>query len=162
MRASVYIALLGIATAACGGCILPVPHTRMHAFGVTGQVVSATTDDPVANASVTSIEQPQDQAQCDRSGRFRLHPKRGWHAAYCIGPICESLLPGWDMTYPGRAIRVSAPGYATADFAVSIFTHYGTNEVTGELAGAYLKVAQLKLHPLGDPPANKPMQPTPR
>jgi hypothetical protein len=66
------------------------------------------------------------------------------------------------MTYPGRVIRVSAPGYATTDFAVGIFGHYGSNEVTGELAGAYLKAAQLKLYPLGDPSANKPMQLTPR
>ena len=159
MRASVSILLLGIVAVACGGCIVPVAHTRVHAFGVTGQVVSATSDDAVVGASVTSIEQPQDQAHCDRSGRFRLPPKRGWHAAYCIGPICESLLPSWDVTYPRRFIHVSAPGYAAADFAVGIA---GTNEVTGKLDGAYLKVAQLKLYPLGDPSANKPMQPTPR
>jgi len=128
----------------------------VHAFGVTGQVVSATTQDPLADASVASIDQPNEPAHCDKAGRFRLHPKRGWHAAYCIGPICESLLPGWDMTYPGRAIRVSAPGYVTADFTVSTFAPDGSNGVTGELAGAYLKVAHLELYPLGDPPpANK-------
>ncbi len=79
-----------------------------------------------------------------------LHPKRGWHGAYCIGPICESLLPGWDMTYPGRTIRVSAPGYATADFSISIFSHDGTRSAV-DLDGAYLKVTQLELHPLSHP-----------
>ena len=88
--------------------------------------------------------------------------KRGWHAAYCISPICESLLPGWDVTYPVRAVRVSAPGYATADSEVGIFTHYESNEITGELAGAYLKVAQLKLHPLIGPAANNAIPLKPR
>jgi uncharacterized protein (DUF433 family) len=46
------------------------------------------------------MDQPDPPAHCDKPGRFRLHPKRGWHAAYCIGPVCESLLPGWDVTYP--------------------------------------------------------------
>lgn len=125
-----------------------MPHTRVHAYGVTGLVVSATTQEPLADASVIAMDQPGRAAHCDKTGRFRLHPKRGWHAAYCIGPVCESLLPGWDVTYPGRCIQVSAPGYATADFRVGAFARDGTNAVTGELAGAWLKAAPLELHAL--------------
>ena len=146
MRASL-AALLGWVVVGCSGCILPVPHTRVHAYGVTGQVVSATTQEPLADASVIAMDQPHPPAHCDKAGRFRLHPKRGWHAAYCIGPVCESLLPRWDVTYPGRSIQVSAPGYATADFRVGAFARDGTNAVAGDLAGAWLKVAPLELIP---------------
>jgi hypothetical protein len=147
MRASL-AALLGCVVIGCSGCILPVPHTRVHSYGVTGQVVSATTQEPLADASVIAMDQPDHPAHCDKAGRFRLHPKRGWHAAYCIGPVCESLLPGWDVSYPGRCIQVSAPGYATADFTVSAFARDGTNAVAGDLAGAWLKAAPLELHAL--------------
>ena len=147
MRSS-FAALLGSVAIGCGGCILPVPHTRVHAYGVTGQVVSATTQEPLANASIIATDQPDQPARCDKAGRFRLHPKRGWHAAYCIGPVCESLLPGRDVTYPGRCIRVSAPGYATADFRVGAFARDGTNAVAGDLAGAWLHAAPLELLPL--------------
>ena len=58
-----------------------MPHTRVHAYGVTGQVVSATTQEPLDGASVIAMDQPDHPAQCDRAGRFRLHPKRGWYAA---------------------------------------------------------------------------------
>ena len=78
MRASL-AALLGCVVVGCGGCILPVPHTRVHAYGVTGQVVSATTQEPLAEASVTAMDQPDPPAHCDKAGRFRLQPKRGWH-----------------------------------------------------------------------------------
>ena len=94
------------------------------------------------------MDRPDHPTHCDKAGRFRLHPKRGWHAAYCIGPVCEPLLPGWDVTYPGRSIQVSAPGYATADFRVSAFARDGTNAVAGDLAGAWLKAAPLELLPL--------------
>jgi len=148
VRASLATALLGWVVIACSGCILPVPHTRVHAYGVTGQVVSATTQEPLGDALVTAMDQPDHPAHCDKAGRFRLHPKRGWHAAYCVGPVCESLLPGWDVTYPGRRIQVSAPGYATADFRVSAFARDGSNAVAGDLAGAWLKAAPLELIPL--------------
>ena len=125
MRANLSTLMIGLLIAGCGGCILPVPHTRVHAFGVRGQIVSADTHEPVAGAWVTSTDQLSEPAHCDEAGRFRLHPKRGWHAAYCIGPIRESLWPGWDVTYPGRVVRISAPGYSTMDLVVS--THAKTN-----------------------------------
>ncbi len=72
--------------------------------GVTGQVVSAITHEPLADAFVTARDQPDHPAHCDKAGRFRLPPKHGWHAVCCIGPVCESQLPGWDVTCPGRSI----------------------------------------------------------
>ena len=111
------------------------PPKQLSIFPLTG----FTTQEPPADDSVIAMDQPDHPARCDKAGRFRLHPKRGWHAAYCIGPICESLLPGWDVTYPGRSIQVSAPGYATADFRVSAFARGGTNAVAGDLAGAWLR-----------------------
>jgi hypothetical protein len=56
----------------------------VHAFGVTGQVVSATTQEALSDASVIAMDQPDHPAHCDEAGRFRLQPKRGWQGAYCI------------------------------------------------------------------------------
>ena len=40
----------------CDGCVLPVPHTRVPAYGVIGQVVSATTQELLTNASVIATD----------------------------------------------------------------------------------------------------------
>jgi hypothetical protein len=67
MRASL-AALLGWVVVGCGGCILPVPHTRVQAYGVTGQVVSATTQAPLAEASVIAMDQPDPRRIATRPG----------------------------------------------------------------------------------------------
>jgi hypothetical protein len=60
----------------------------------------------------------------------------------------ESLLPGWEVTYPGRCMQVSAPGYATVDFRVSAFARGGNSAVAEDPASAPLKAAPLELLPL--------------
>ena len=157
MRASLSTAMIGLVAVGCGGCILPVPHTRVHAFGVTGQVVSVVDHSPVGGASIASIDEPTETAHCDSGGNFRLRARRGWHAAYQVSPICQSLLPGWDLAYPGREIRVSASGYLTKEFSITAFPGGRDHEVTGEMAGAYLKAGQLELALAEDDPtdANK-------
>jgi len=138
MRAKLATAIVGLIVVVCNGCLLPVPHTRVHILGVDGQVVSALDRRPLGSASVASIDEPTETARCDSNGFFRLRPRRGWHAVYLVSPICESLLPGFDMAYPGREIQVSVPGYVTTNFGVS----------TNLISGAYLHAGQLLLTPV--------------
>ncbi len=133
-----------------GGCVVPVPHTRVHEFGVTGQVISAIDQKAVSGASIVSIGEPIETARCDGDGNFRLRPRRGWHAAYLIGPDSVSILPTWDITAPVRQVRVSAPGYVTMDFSVGTFPAGSDHHAAGEVAGVYLKAAKLEIVPAGD------------
>ena len=131
----------------CGGCVLPAPHTRVHAYGVTGRIVDATRDDPVPGASVRGLDWADGCARSDSRGEFRLRAKRGWHGAYFVGPICLSLLPDWDVTAPSREIEVSAPGYVARVFAIRNYRASGSDVVVGQIDGAYLKVEHLELSP---------------
>ena len=147
MRASLFTAVALLLAVSCGGCILPVPHQRVHAYGVTGQVVDAIDCSPVPGALVTGLDYANGLAHADSRGEFRLRATRGWHGAYFVGPICLSLLPDWDTTAPDREIQVSAPGYVTSLFAVRSYAAAGSNVVAGEIVGAYLEVGQLELTP---------------
>jgi hypothetical protein len=149
-KTSLSIAMVGLVAVLCGGCILPVPHTRVHAFGVAGQVVSAVDHKPIGGALVASIDAPPATTYCDSGGNFRLSARLGWHAAYLVSPICESLLPGFDVAPPDREIRVSAPGYLTTEFGVSPFAGGDGHAMTGVIAGAYLKAGQFPITPVGD------------
>lgn len=147
--ARVWLPVLVAALLALGsnGCLVPVPHTRVHAYGVKAQVVSAADGRPVTNAIIASVGWPAATARADRQGRFRLPAKRGWHGAYCIGPICLSLLPGWDVTWPLREISISAPGYETTLLSIGPAHGEPGAQVPAVVAGAYLKAERLELMP---------------
>ncbi len=150
MRIGFYTAVVGVLVVGGGGCVVPVPHTRAHEYGVTGQVTGAIDCKPVGGASVVSIDEPTETALCDGDGNFRLRPRRGWHAAYLIGPDSLSVLPAWDITAPVRQVRISAPGYMTADFSVGTFPDGSSHHAVAEVAGAYLRAGRLELVPAGD------------
>jgi hypothetical protein len=138
LRSIPAIAVAILVALSCGGCIVPVPHMRVHALGVTGQVVGAVDQRPLDGAVITSADKAPKTVRCDSDGNFRLPPRRGWHAVYFIGPICLSLLPSFDMPSPSREIIVSAPGYMTTSFDVGCLVR--TN--------AYVKAGQLRLTPV--------------
>jgi len=146
----------------CIGCVVPVPHPRVHAYGVDGQIVSAADGAPIAGASVSSVDRLVPIASTDTQGRFRVHARYGWHGAYFIGPICLSLLPGWDVTRPSRDIMVSASGYRSAEFVVETWPAEGTGRVRAQILGANLQAGQLRLVPLSSktPDANNTVEPT--
>lgn len=146
MRAWCSIVTAGVSVLMCSGCILPAPHTRVHAFGVAGQVVSSVDRSPVEGVTVVSTREPVVTANGDHLGFFRLPPKRGWHGAWMIGPICHSLLPHWCVTEPGRELCVSAPGYSATNLSVYAGPG-GSDHVGAEKSGAYLKIQQLELVP---------------
>ena len=129
----------------CSGCFIPVPHRRLHVYGVMGQIVSATDNQPVAGASIYDSHDPTATVCSDAEGNFRLRAQYGWHGAYCIGPISLSLLPGWDRTGPYRKINVTASGYQPAEFAIGAGMQ-NTNQPT-KITGAYLQAGQLQLVP---------------
>jgi hypothetical protein len=100
-----------VVASSLAGCVLPVPHRRVHVRGIEGKVIDASTRSPLAGAKITDLRSGSLLATTDRAGEFKVRAKRGWHGAYLYGPISYSLLPHFDMTYPAPAIRVSAEGY---------------------------------------------------
>lgn len=124
----------------CAGCIMPIPHRRVHSFGVEGRVLDASTLTPVTGAVVSSPDHKRRETTTNDKGQFSLRPAYGWHGAYLIGPISESLLPGWDITFPGTAVDVAADGYQNE--------HFWIVDEDAPREGPYLKAGDLRLSPL--------------
>jgi hypothetical protein len=91
------------------GCVLPVPHRRVHVQGVEAKVVNAIDQSPIPGAYVTTTS-GRSGTVTDANGDFEIQPVYGWHGAYLIGPISYSLLPHFDMPW-SPFLRVSAEGY---------------------------------------------------
>lgn len=96
------------------GCFIPAPHERLHEFGVAGTILDSESHAPIKGAKIEPRGAAAKAVFSDADGSFKLKPVYGWHGAFFIGPICESLLPGFDMPSPTRTIVVSAQGYRTA------------------------------------------------
>ncbi len=109
------IITLGVAIAQ-SSCILPIPHRRVHAQGIEGKVVAATTKRPIAGAKVSSAITRNELATTDSGGVFRIKPDYGWHGAMLIGPISYSLFPHFDIQYPPPPIQISADGFRSREF----------------------------------------------
>lgn len=93
------------------GCVVPLPHRRVHAFGVAGRVLDFQSRSPVKAARIEAADDRTKVAFSDARGSFMLPPVSGWHGAYFIGPIGLSLFPALDMPSMSRAIAISANGY---------------------------------------------------
>ena len=114
------------------GCVFPVPHRRLHQFGVSGRILDSHSQAPVNAARVAAGE----TATFSHSdGSFTVAPVYGWHGAYAIGGIGVSLLPGFDMPSPSREITVTARGYQSSTSAAK----------TGTTADAYIRVGDILL-----------------
>ena len=133
-----HLAIAILLAVCCSGCMLPIPHRRLHAYGVRGAVVSEADGSAIAEAVVADSRQPEERCHTDSDGAFRLRPIRGWHGAYVVDPICLSALPGWDVTFPGREVRVTAPGFLPTAIIVS-----------SEPRGSYVEAGSLRLTPTG-------------
>ncbi len=94
------------------GCILPVPHRRMHVEGLDAKVVDEKSEAPIHGAKVSSSDGTRVLAITDRQGGFKIPPAYGWHGAYLIGPISYSLAPYFDMPSAPPPFRVEASGYS--------------------------------------------------
>ena len=105
------IACLIAATLGLVGCVLPIPHRRLHSGGIEATIIDAKTDSPVTGAKVLSHDGRRVLAAVDAEGHFRIPPKYGWHGAYLVGPISYSLLPHFDIPYPHPPLRIDSVGY---------------------------------------------------
>jgi hypothetical protein len=101
------------------GCIMPIPHRRLHAYGVHGSVVCAESKEAIPDAVVALGTNLNASVACDAAGRFEIKPIHGWHGAYFIGPISLSLFPGFDMTFPHATVTATAPGYEVNMFSLA-------------------------------------------
>jgi len=156
------LGVLVLVALSCTGCVVPIPHPRVHAYGVAGQVVSAADNCPIIGASVRSVHYPQLNVRTNPEGTFRLPAKYGWHGAYFIGPICLSLFPGYDMTPPSTRIDVSAPGYQSAQFTIGRRLSEGPDMMPPQRDRHYLQSGPLILVPLAgtETGANHAVEPT--
>jgi hypothetical protein len=101
------------------GCVLPIPHMRVHAYGAQGLVLDAQTRSPILAAKVSTLEGELRTTQTDAKGHFVLPAIYGWHGAYLISPISQSLAPGFDVAVRQCRISITAPGYEDREFEIS-------------------------------------------
>jgi hypothetical protein len=93
------------------GCALPIPHKRLHIYGVRSKLVDNETNKPIPDATICPLPEAKDCAKSDKTGTFELPPVYGWHGGYFIGPISVSFWPGFDIAVPLRDIEIKAQGY---------------------------------------------------
>ena len=121
-----------LSTLPLSGCVLPVPHRRLHQFGVSGRVIDSASHTPINAARITA----SDAATLSRSdGSFTLDPVYGWHGAYAIGGIGVSLLPGFDVPSFSRPVTVTASGYRSSTITAK----------TGTTVDAFIRVGNILL-----------------
>ena len=117
------VTLSALAVALLSSCIvLPIPHQRVHSYGVKGQVIDAHNAQSVSHATIISPPDEKYLVTTDSTGHFSVKPTYGWHGAYLVGPISLSLLPGWYMTSPSRKFGVLATGYEARDISLPVGT----------------------------------------
>lgn len=104
-----------LACLAAAGCVVPWPHTRIHAPAREGVVVAGNAQIPVAGAVVTSLENGK-QCVTDDTGRFALPAVKGWHWGKMVSPVLVySMWPFLDLANRNHRIRIEADGFAAYD-----------------------------------------------
>jgi hypothetical protein len=126
------ICIVLLSAFAFSGCVVPIPHRRLHQFGVTGRVIDSESRTPLNTAQIAS----GDTATVSHSdGSFTIAPVYGWHGAYAIGGVGVSLLPGFDVPSMSRSITVTASGYRSSTIAAKI----------GTTADVFIRVGDISL-----------------
>jgi hypothetical protein len=110
---------------ALSGCLLPIPHPRLHEFGVAGRIVDSESHRPIKGAEVHAVDDPAKGTVTNADGLFRLKPVYGWHGAYFIGPMSLSLLPRFEVPGYTRIIRITAIGYHGITHSAAQLTQSG-------------------------------------
>ena len=113
------------------GCVLPVPHRRLHSAGIVATVVDADTTSPVSGAKVSTPDGSSLLTTTNAKGHFEISSRYGWHGAYLIGPISYSLLPYFDIPYPHPPLKIDATGYRSQ--TIQAFDEVQTDKQTGEV-----------------------------
>ena len=123
-------ATLLAASLCLAGCVLPVPHRRLHSAGIEATVVDAETTSPVGGARVSTLDGSSVLTTTDAEGHFEIPPRYGWHGAYLVGPISYSLLPHFDIPYPRPPLKIDATGYQSQ--TIQPFDEVQTDKRTGQ------------------------------
>jgi hypothetical protein len=113
------------------GCVLPIPHRRLHSGGIEATIIDAKTASPVTGAKVLTHDGSRVLAEVDSKGQFKISPKYGWHGAYLVGPISYSLLPHFDIPYPHPPLRIDSEGYQSR--TVQPFDEVMTDKSNGRI-----------------------------
>ena len=92
------------------GCVVPIPHRRMHYPGVTGRVRDAISHAAIPAARIQTVDAVKQAAILGYDGVFTLKPVYGWHGASLIGPIGLSLFPGFDVPSSSRNFVIEFRG----------------------------------------------------
>ena len=100
------------------GCALPIPHRRLHVYGVKSKVVDNDTNEPIQGATICSFPNENIFTKSDKWGVFELPPIYGWHGGYFIGPVSTSFWPGFDIAAPNREIIVKSTGYRNTKMSI--------------------------------------------
>jgi hypothetical protein len=100
------------------GCALPIPHKRLHIYGVKSRVVDNETNKPIPDATICSFTEERNCAKSDKTGAFELPPIYGWHGGYFIGPISTSFWPGFDIPQFDPEIVIQVQGYKDTRLSV--------------------------------------------
>lgn len=123
-------AALLAASLCLAGCVLPIPHRRLHSAGIEATVVDADTASPVSGAKVSTPDGSNLLTSTNAKGRFEIPSRYGWHGAYLIGPISYSLLPYFDIPYPQAPLKIEATGYRSR--TIEPFDEMQTDKQTGQ------------------------------
>ena len=99
------------------GCIVPIPHRRLHAYGVKSKIVDSESGVPIQNATIWNV-------RTDSQGDFSINPRYGWHGGYFFSPISRSIWPKHHMAFPVAFFKVSADGYNMKEVQTSSFEIY--------------------------------------
>ncbi len=105
------LVFITFATCCCNSCIVPVPHRRVHASGLQGQVLDEQTKLPVVGAKIAATPNDASRVITDVEGNYEIKPTYGWHGAYLFGPISYSMFPHFDMPYLTSPSWIYANGY---------------------------------------------------
>jgi hypothetical protein len=140
MNAARILLCLSCPLALSGCIILPIPHRRVHAFGIQGRVVDVSSKKPIAAATIRGAEPFPGVCSSDASGRFSLPPVYGWHSAVMLSPaIGYSMFPLLDAMNYRRAFTISGPAHETKSWSMD-----GGRRVVIE---DYIQVGDLPLAP---------------
>ena len=102
---------MALVSVGLSGCIWPVPHTSQRSPEVSGRVLDATTQAPIAKAKVALHDCPSVTTATDNSGSFVLRATHNFHYASRMG-MCWTDLP--EGKQYGPSIEVSHPRYVAA------------------------------------------------
>ena len=145
-----FLLLTCVLLLATKGCfIIPIPHTRLHAYGVKGRIVDIN-GNPVPSATITQDVwlNKKRETNTDMDGHFEIKPLEARHGAFYIGILpllgSGSLFPTFPTLPPLYSqIYISAEGFPKQRFSNRI---YPTSDNASKREGNFFITNEIILH----------------